>query len=250
MRVAGSWIVSLPTAEVVAEVVELTGAVVEVSQDALVGVYVHGSAVLGDFQPGRSDLDVLLVVEDDTEEAAIRTIAATLAQERPSMAVGLEASVVERSDALRARPPWRFRTHVSTAPTDRTVVFGVEHPGDPDLALHYVVARHSGWASTGPPPAEVFGPLDRQLILDHLAAELRWAAVEAPTTYAVLNACRALRFADDSTICSKTEGGRWVVERGLCADIVTSALAHRSGQGPPPSDEARAWVARVAQLLR
>lgn len=122
-------------------------------------------------------------------------------------------------------------------------------PGDPDLALHYLVARQAGWSVTGPEPAGVFGELDRQVVLDHLAAELRWAAAEAPTTYAVLNACRALRFADDSTILSKTEGGRWALEQGIRVEAVAAALADRSGDGDPPSEHARAWVSSVAELL-
>ena len=41
----------------------VTAALVATSP-AIVGVYIHGSAVLGDFLPGRSDLDVLTVVRD------------------------------------------------------------------------------------------------------------------------------------------------------------------------------------------
>ncbi len=40
-------------------------------RDALVGIYVHGSAVLGDFVPDRSDLDMLTVVNDDAPDSLI-----------------------------------------------------------------------------------------------------------------------------------------------------------------------------------
>jgi hypothetical protein len=44
----------------------------------LTGAYVHGSAALGGFQPGRSDVDVLLVVADElAEDAQLRRGAAT-----------------------------------------------------------------------------------------------------------------------------------------------------------------------------
>lgn len=250
VRAGGSvLLVATPAAELTSEVNDLTRQLIEVASDALIGVYVHGSAVLGDFLPGQSDLDVLVVVRDGTDEAVIAPITATLAADRPSTAIGIEASTVDAADASRARPPWRFRSHVTTAPTNRKVVSGIGHPGDPDLALHYLVARHAGWAAKGPDPVRVFGRLDRRIVFEHLAAELRWAATEAPTTYAVLNACRALRFGEDSTICSKTEGGRWALERGIRAEVVAAALAHRSGNGQAPSDEARAWVASVAELL-
>jgi len=232
-----------------ADVANLTRELLEVGRDSLTGVYIHGSAALGDFQPGRSDLDVLVVVEDKTDDDVVDSITAVLASDRQLAAVGIEASIVNRTDAARARSPWRFRSHVTTAPADRKIVSGRDHPGDPDLALHYLVTRQAGWPAAGPSPDHVFGELDRQLVLDHLAAELRWAAIEAPTTCAVLNACRALRFADDFTICSKTDGGRWALAHHIQPDLVAAALAHRSGSGPPPTNGARAWVAVVADLL-
>ncbi|HUP87316.1 MAG TPA: aminoglycoside adenylyltransferase domain-containing protein [Acidimicrobiales bacterium] len=236
-------------AEILPEVVALTHEIVDAAGAGLIGMYVHGSAVLGDFQVGRSDLDVLLVVEDKTEEAVVAAMTATLAAHRASVGTGIEASVVDRSHAFRARPPWRFRSHVTTTRSDCKIVSGTDHAGDPDLALHYLIAREVGWAATGPQPTEIFGQIDHQVALDHLAAELRWAAVEAPTTYGVLNSCRALRFADDHRICSKTDGGRWALERGIRTDLVSVALAHRSGEGPPPSEGARAWVVNVAEHL-
>lgn len=38
--------------------------------DNLVGVYLHGSAVMGCFQPGKSDLDLILIVRQDIPSSA------------------------------------------------------------------------------------------------------------------------------------------------------------------------------------
>ena len=43
--------------------------------------------------------------------------------------------------------------------------------------------------------------------------ELRWGAERAPGEYAVLNACRAWRFAVDGALVSKIEGGQWALGR-------------------------------------
>jgi len=59
-----------------------------VTESSLVGVYIHGSAVLGDFMPGVSDLDVLVVVEDGLSEEDVASMAAVLARDRALPASG------------------------------------------------------------------------------------------------------------------------------------------------------------------
>ena len=41
-------------------------------QDNLVGVYLHGSAVMGCFNPDRSDIDLIVVVERPIPDAVKR----------------------------------------------------------------------------------------------------------------------------------------------------------------------------------
>jgi Domain of unknown function (DUF4111)/Nucleotidyltransferase domain len=218
---------------------------------SLVGICVHGSAVLGDFVAGSSDLDVLVVVEDDVDDAVLERITDVLASDRQMAASGLEASVVARSAAASPAPPWPFFVHVTTAPEDRKVVSGRNQPGDPDLVLHYAVARESGWSATGPQPAELFGSLPSHTVLEQMADELRWAARNASGSYAVLNACRALCFSREGLICSKSQGGEWALARGIEREVVASALAARAeGASSPPDDEAKRWVLAVADEIR
>ena len=113
------------------------------------------------------------------------------ASDRSMPASGLEASVVARTAAASPAPPWPFFVHVTTAPKDPKVVSGRTQSGDPDLILHYAVARERGWSATGPPPVELFGSIPTSIVLQQIADELRWAASNASASYAVLNACRA-----------------------------------------------------------
>ena len=39
----------------------------EIISDNLTGIYLHGSAVMGCFQPKKSDLDLLIVIKDETQ---------------------------------------------------------------------------------------------------------------------------------------------------------------------------------------
>ncbi len=90
-------------------------------------------------------------------------------------------------------------------PNDCRVLVGERHPGDPDLALHYAVARVAGVAILGAATVAVIGPVDRPVIL---------GVEQGSAAYAVVNAPRALRFAVDGTLYSKVDGGEWALRHG------------------------------------
>lgn len=225
---------------------ELTTTAVE----ELRGLYLHGSAVLGDWSPTTSDVDVLVVVRDQPGPAAMTALAAALGSVTDCPGVGLEASVVEAHAAAVPAEPWPFVVHVTTAPDDRKTVWGAEHGGDPDLILHYAVVREFGWAAEGPDPAEVFGSVPRRTILRQLGEELRWAVERASESYAVLNACRALRYRDEQVLCSKTEAGEWALTRQIAPSLVGEALEERRlALRTPVGPEAAKWVTSVSRHL-
>ena len=106
--------------------------------------------------------------------------------------------------------------------------------GDQDLALHYLVVREAGWAAYGHQPENVIGPVHPAALIHQLGEELRWAAEEAPDSYAILNTCRAIRYAEEGVICAKTDGGVWALERGIEPSFVRRALTlFRSAQRRP-----------------
>ena len=140
---------------------ELAGELADAAADPVVGVYVHGSAVLGDWIPGRSDVDLLVVVTDAPPN-------------------GVEASVVAAGAASVPRAPWPVIVHVTTAPPDRKTVFGASDTGDPDLILHYAVTRDAGWSAFGPRPETVVGAIPDGLEVFRVATfDEGRAAVEA-----------------------------------------------------------------------
>ncbi|WP_225728735.1 MULTISPECIES: aminoglycoside adenylyltransferase domain-containing protein [unclassified Nocardia] len=194
---------------------DVASAMATVFGSRLVGVYLHGSAVLGGFDARRSDIDVLVVCANSLTVAERSAVAAGLNEERlPCPAHGLELSVVTLPVTRNPTARPRFELHVTTAPDDSKVVDGHEHAGDPDLVLHFAVCQQAGrLAGSGGPASEVFAPVAAELVLAQLARELHWAAEHAAGEYAVLNACRAWRFAVDSTFVSKIDGGRWAMDR-------------------------------------
>ena len=45
----------------------------EILQDNLVGVYLHGSAVMGCYNPAKSDIDLIVVVKESLEDSVKST---------------------------------------------------------------------------------------------------------------------------------------------------------------------------------
>ncbi len=228
--------------EVVCYVAEVSLVLAAVRPD-LVGVYVHGSAVLGGFSAARSDVDVLAVVaEPGTEvdqQAMGRAVVETAAR---CPGTGLEMSVITAATAagLDSCP---FEVHIRANATETAVIPGINLAGDTDLVLHCAVCRAHALAVYGPPAAEVFGPVPADRVSAAMISELEWALEHANATYAVLNACRALRFADDGQLCSKLDGGHWYLARHGANAVVAAAIDHqRDGRTGPTTSAAAAFV--------
>lgn len=216
----------------------------------LVGVYLHGSAVLGDFRPTSSDLDVLLLIRDRTSRRDLEQMARVLASSDRCPGVGLEATVVEESMAAVPAAPWPYRVHVTTERAHLRTILCDPGRGDSDLILHYAVVRESGWAAHGPPPTEVIGPVAGHVVTRQLAAELRWAVDNASESYTVLNACRALHFSVQKVLSSKTAGGMWALERGIEPELVAGALqARECDRHAKAGQEAAEFALGVADSL-
>jgi hypothetical protein len=225
----------------------------------LVAVYLHGSAVLGGWVRGRSDVDVLVVAADDTSDTtadvmagAIVDVAAQCAGEGPAPA--LETSIVTTAAARDPRPPWPYLRHVATDPVrSERVVQPDAGAGDRDLLMHYAVCRAAGYPAFGPAPSDLIGAVARADILAYLADELSWGLAHGPERYAVLNACRARLYLTDGAIVSKVAGAEAALQRGAGpADVITRALAQQRGAQPdrPPAPDAVEFVLAVAAMLR
>lgn len=243
-------------ADCVRYLTEVVGILADVLGPGLVGTYLHGSAVFGGFDARRSDLDVLAVCRGHIRPDVRASIGERLvASGARCPAAGLEFSLVTERVVRHPAASPAFELHVMTAPPQQAeVIDGTGREGDPDLVLHVAACRAAGRVlDDGPPPARLFAPVPRDLVLTQLGAELAWAVEESPDEYAVLNACRAWRYAVDGPLVSKVDGGEWALSR--CgredADLVRAALARQRGSAVPLDRErAVAFAERVAGVLR
>jgi hypothetical protein len=223
----------------------------------LTAAILHGSAALGGWMPGRSDVDVLFVVADSITEMDLRRMAvslATLAADCPGY--GIEISIVSAAQVRDPGPPWPYLRHVVAGPGTGYRVH--PQPGeaahDPDLLMHYAVCRAAGVSVYGAPAASFIAEVPRRLILVYLAGELAWGLEHAPEAYAVLNACRAEVFRATGQIVSKLAGGDLAM-RGAdpeTAALITRALDQQRGLLParPSGPDAGEFVRAVASRLQ
>lgn len=216
----------------------------------LVGVYLHGSAVLGGFRASGSDVDVLAVIAGPasrSDQQAMGEAVAASAVRCPG--TGLEMSVITAATAARL-DSCPFEVHVRTSATETVVIPGAGNGEDADLILHCAVCREHALAVSGPPAADVFGPVPADRVRAAMRDELRWGLDHGEATYAVLNACRAQRFAEDGDLVSKIEGGRWYQARHGDDAVVAAALAQqREGRPGPAARDAAAFVTAVCDRL-
>ncbi len=220
----------------------------------LVGAYLHGSAALGGWEPTRSDVDLVIVLDTLPTRTALAAVEQVLVDRGPSSpGTGLECSVVTAEAAATPCDPWPFLLHVQAfRDQEATRVPGDLLPGDRDLLMHYAVCRAAGVRLCGPDARDIFGPVPRSVVLPYLVDELRWGMGHTSAAYAVLNACRALTFMSRGELVSKIEGGQLAVEEGLGpVEVITRALAEQRGLAEPGplTLEATAFVDRVVTTL-
>jgi hypothetical protein len=192
--------------ELAAYLDRLVAAVGEVSD--LDAVYLLGSAALGAYEPGSSDVDVVAVTPGSLSIDERRRLAAA-AEAIPCPARKLELVVYPRGSE-----EWQVNLntgeHVSYDPA--------EEPGfwfvlDRAIAEQHAVPLH------GPPWSEVFPPVRREDVLDALARSLDWHADHEPASRnTVLNAVRSWRWLESGEWRTKPEAARWLLDR-VRADV-------------------------------
>jgi predicted nucleotidyltransferase len=124
----------------------LTDEIQRNSNDSLVGLYLYGSLVTGEFDKDRSDIDLLAVVDGDTFDRLDR-MHARFVEDHFAWEDRIEVAYVP-APAL-----WNFRT--------RTDQIAVVSPGEPfhlkaagkDRLINWYMVREVDVTLCGPPPS-------------------------------------------------------------------------------------------------
>lgn len=189
----------------------------EILGDDLVGVYLHGSAVMGCFNAKKSDIDLLVVVNDEiSDEIKMQYMDMVLRLNANAPEKGIEMSIVRKEACKPFAYPTPFELHFSAShlewykanPTD----YVMKMKGtDSDLAAHFTIIYHRGKCLCGEEIKNVFEEISGELYFDSILQDIADAEADIITnpTYIILNLCRVLAYKREGLVLSKKEGGEW-----------------------------------------
>ena len=206
----------------------------EILGDNLTGIYLHGSAVMGCYNPDKSDIDLIVVVNDSLSDDVKRKymdMVITLNEEGP--AKGIEMSIVTKASCKPFTYPTPFELHFSAMHIgwykDNPEDYVKKMNGtDADLAAHFTIIKKRGKCLYGAPIDEVFAEVPRADYMDSIwndIAEAEEEIAENPM-YLILNLARVLAYVKDNLVLSKKEGGRWALDNipATCHSLVEDAM--------------------------
>ncbi len=209
--------------------------------NTLTGIYLHGSMAMGCFNSDKSDIDLLVVMENSiTGEQKLSLMEEIVKLNDMAPAKGLEISFVKRKYCNPFVYPTPFELHFSPAHLqwfhdDPNGYVDKMNGTDKDLAAHFTIINQYGIRLYGDDIADVFGVVPRADYIDSVWYDIENAAediMEAPV-YVVLNLCRVLAYLKDDIILSKEKGGEWGLKHldAKYRALVSSALnSYRSNE--------------------
>jgi hypothetical protein len=183
--------------------------------DRLSGVYALGSLALGDFRPGRSDIDVYAVVDRPLDEHVKLTVAAACRHRRlPCPARKLEMVLVCAAVAAAAGavPDWELNLNTGEGRPDHV---GLDPAAEPShwFVVDLAVAHQCGLTLFGPPPQELIAAPDPA---DVRAAQLEvvgWYVRHGEEAEVAAAACRAWHWRDTGLFVPKRRAIEWAAQQ-------------------------------------
>jgi predicted nucleotidyltransferase len=219
----------------------------DVLGDALVSVILHGSLTLDAFVPDRSDIDLLIVVDEPLDDEQLTALRVQLAEDAPRR---VDLRVVTRATAIAPTPAPTMEAAFTLRPGKTPEMeTGID---EPDLLAEFSMARAHGRSIVGHAPEAVIGPVSDEWLIETGDRQLAaWQDLTDDADHAelmVLTACRIWRFATERVHCSKTAAGRWALERDPALGAVGEALRQRTRD--PAATIAEEGIARLLAVVR
>ena len=200
--------------------------------DNFIGMYLHGSLVIGDFDETVSDIDLLVVVNNpltDPEINSLQQFHEQLPIEHPNWEDRIEVAYLARG-ALRTFDKKRNTIGIiSPGETFHTIQAGK------DWIMSWFIVREHSKIISGPNPKELIRPISFQEYSDCVESYLmifkgllRENHRQGFQAYVILTMCRGLSTLLDREYLSKKKSAEWAIKRfPEWADLISDALIWR-----------------------
>lgn len=208
--------------------------------DNLVGIYLYGSLVTGDFDERASDIDLVVVLNQGLDASSFNALDALHQQvvaRYPAWQDRLELAYISL-DALR-----RFR--------ERRSQIAIISPGEPfhqieagrDWLISWYMLRETGLALCGPAVASLFDPIAKSEYIEAVQRHIEgyrqptsFAADISNWSYIVLTTARGVYTVLQGQPPSKAQAAAWAkASFPQWARLIELALSWRAGSGDADS---------------
>lgn len=212
---------------------QLSAGLRAILRQRLVGVYLYGSLITGDFDSGISDIDLVVVMTGELDEArfkALHQLHQHVVERYPDWDDRLELAYIS-SAALRS-----FRQQSST--------IGIISPGEPfhllragaDWLISWYALREDGVSLVGPPIQSLIDDIPASDYLEAVGEHIRnyRDSVKKPhnksaLSYIVLTVARGIYTLSHRRATSKIKAAHWAKRRyPQWAELLESALRWRA----------------------
>jgi predicted nucleotidyltransferase len=229
--------------------------------EKLVGLYLYGSLVAGDFDYEVSDIDLLAATEtiiNDQEFAALEKMYAELSKKFPRWDNRIETAYVSL-DALRT-----FKTKLSRIANTS--------PGEPlhfldagrDWLLNWYFVRESGVILFGPPPGKIVPEISQREFIEAVREQAQERAANVDKSknsrpyqaYLIMTMCRALYAVRNGEQVSKKRAAEWTKKKfPEFAALIENAFEWRARNREKVADpgatfeETKRFVLFIAEMI-
>ncbi|MGD6994123.1 aminoglycoside adenylyltransferase domain-containing protein [Sutcliffiella horikoshii] len=198
---------------------KLTNAIKNITEENFLGIYIHGSLAMGGFNPDRSDVDLLVVVENSLDIATQCELAKFLLV-HSNDPYPIEISFLTQTQLEKWAHPSPYEFHYSEGwrqifetelLTGQYEAINVKHKVDPDLAAHLTILNHRGISWEGPAIKAIFPVIPESHYLSSILTDYQDCLknVETDPVYCVLNLIRVYWYVKEGVISSKLEAGEY-----------------------------------------
>jgi predicted nucleotidyltransferase len=218
----------------------------------LLAAYLHGSAAGDDFVPGRSDLDVLVVVEQELSDPTVAGLVDVAGVVGRSAGLNVDFRLVTRESARNADRHPLLEAGISVRLGREPDAFvETRRALEVDLLNEFSLCRDHSELIVGHDAAEVLFDVPSDWVVEVGLRQIqRWQELPFESKYAdlmVLTSCRIWQFATDGVHTSKSAAARWVRNRrpDLEAPQISLDRRIRRSDAEPGEQAVRALLTAV-----